>query len=318
VYSFLPVKHRHRAKLVLTLHDYGLACPKKSMMYNGKPCEDRSISKCVPCASSHYGTLKGTVTALTATAARRSALNKVDRFIAVSDAVAERCALRGTCEVETIPNFISDSVPAAQPNASERKLAEQLPQGNFILFVGDLMTLKGLPTLLDAYSRLADPWPLVLIGRRCVDTPTQIPTGVSIFESWPHGAVLEAWRRCTFGILPSTGMEACATVVMEANAMAKPMIVSRTGGLPEIVDDGVSGLLIPPGNAELLAAAMQTLMENDVLRLSMAEASQRKSRTLMADAVVPRIESIYLELMMQQTGRLTDRDDAPTRIPANV
>ena len=127
-----------------------------------------------------------------------------------------------------------------------------------------------------------------------------------MFQRWPHGAVIEAWRRCTFGVLPSTGLEACATVVMEANALGRPMIVTRVGGLPEIVDDGQSGLLVAPGDVGDLAAAMQRLIDDHELRERMSAASVTKATTLMASVIVPRIEAAYGSVLARKSAQLTD------------
>lgn len=318
VHSYLPLKRRHRAGLVLTLHDYSLVCAKKSMIHDGAPCDGPQLRKCLLCAAGHYGSLKGSATVVAAHLGRTFVRSQVDRFIAVSDAVAERCGLIGAHDVETIPNFISNATGTRSFDPSVEPFVQQLPEGKFVLFVGDLMQLKGIPTLLAAHEQLASDWPLVLIGRRCADTPDHLPRNVHLFESWPHGAVLEAWRRCTFGVLPSTGMEACATVVMEANAMGKPMIVSRTGGLPEIVDDGSSGILVPPGDAGALAEAMRQLMCDHTLRQRLSEASVRKAQSLMADAIVPRIERVYRALVSERSGQLTDQAEPSPRISARV
>jgi glycosyltransferase involved in cell wall biosynthesis len=69
------------------------------------------------------------------------------------------------------------------------------------------------------------------------ETPKTQPSGVQIFNNWPHAAVMHAWRKCLFGVAPSIGPELSAAVIMEAMAMGKPIIVTNMGGNPDIVAD---------------------------------------------------------------------------------
>lgn len=307
IHSYLPLAGGNGPATVVTLHDYSLVCAKKSMIRDGAPCPGSGLGACLKCASTHYGVLKGSLTAAATRLARRMALARVDKFIAVSEAVASRSGLtEGGYDAEVIPNFIPDGLGSTCQAAGHEAQLAQLPKEGYILFVGDLMRLKGIDVLLAAYGKLRNAPPLVMIGRPCSETPQTLPRNVLMFQRWPHGAVIEAWRRCTFGVLPSTGLEACATVVMEANALGRPMIVTRVGGLPEIVDDGQSGLLVAPGDVGDLAAAMQRLIDDHELRERMSAASVTKATTLMASVIVPRIEAAYGSVLARKSAQLTD------------
>ncbi|TIU84479.1 MAG: glycosyltransferase family 4 protein, partial [Mesorhizobium sp.] len=113
----------------------------------------------------------------------------------------------------------------------------------------------------------------VLVGRRAADTPTEFPPNVRVFSMWPHSAVMHAWRRSLFGVLPSVGPEACATVIMEAMASGKTVVATDIGGMPDLVDHGQTGLLVPSGNAPALANAMQTLLDDRALLASLEATS---------------------------------------------
>jgi glycosyltransferase involved in cell wall biosynthesis len=176
-------------------------------------------------------------------------------------------------------------------------LLEQLGREPYILFVGDLRRAKGVQVLLDAYDMLKGAPSLVLIGRRCPDTPRSLPANVRIFESWPHSGVMHAWNRCLSGVAPSVLPEACASVVIEAMAFGKSMVVTDIGGMPDLVNHSETGLIVPPGDAQALYGAMRTLIENPNLRATMGKAALRKSYQFRASAVVPRIERIYEELV---------------------
>ena len=72
--SFIPIKRRSRARLVMSLHYYTLSCAKKSLMYRGSPCSGPGLTKCLGCGTRHYG-LKGPLNQLRsfADSRRRSA-----------------------------------------------------------------------------------------------------------------------------------------------------------------------------------------------------------------------------------------------------
>jgi glycosyltransferase involved in cell wall biosynthesis len=294
--AFLPAKSRSRAGFVVTLHDYSLFCARKNYMYKGAPCSGPGPAKCMGCASDHYGPVVGAVTCAGNWAAGQAERRIVDRYIAVSKAVAKGCGLeRSEKRYDVLPTFIPDDL--GMLSASEHGRAQQLPaDGGYLLFVGDMTKGKGIHILLEAYAMLASPPPLVVIGRVCPDTPRDLPSNVFMFESWPHAAVMHAWKNCLFGIAPSVWPEACGTIVMEGNAVGKAMIASASGGLADLIEDGETGILVPPSDATALAGAMRSLIENPKLRETMAAAALKHVERFMAKSIVPKIESIYRDL----------------------
>jgi glycosyltransferase involved in cell wall biosynthesis len=79
-------------------------------------------------------------------------------------------------------------------------------------------------------------------------------------------------------------------------AAGRPVIASRVGGLPELVVDGETGLLVPPGDAKALSHALAHLLGDAELRTRMGQAAKQRSRQFRAQTVVPRIEQIYQQL----------------------
>jgi glycosyltransferase involved in cell wall biosynthesis len=299
--SFLPLKTWSGAGLVVTLHDYSLVCAKKNFMRQGELCNGPSLARCLPCSRTHYGTAKATVTTIANFASGRFARNTVDRFIAVSHAVARHNALVDLgVPFEVIPNFVPDNVSTLSSDIDP--CLQLLPDGDYLLFVGDLMHLKGADILLDAYAGLDRPPPLVMIGRRCADTPTELPPNAQICGPWPHSAIMHAWRRCLFGVMPSVGPEACATVVIEAMASGKPVIASDIGGMPDLVNQGEMGILVPPGDVRALRDALYLLLTNRELIGQMGTASLARVEHLKTSAVVPLIEQVYESVLCQRAA----------------
>ena len=290
VNSFLPLKPWSGASLVVTLHDYSLICPKKNLIHAGKVCDGPHLAKCCHCAGDHYGTIKGVVTTLGNFASSHLARRMVDKFLAVSHSVARHNRLAEfTVNHEVIPNFIPDDVAVLSPDIEP--CVGQLPD-QYILFVGDLIRLKGVPVLLDAYAGLRDAPALVLIGRP-IDMPDALPPNVHQFGLWSHRAIMHAWRNCLFGVAPSTGPEACPTVVMEAMASGKPVVSTKIGGTPDIVIDGSTGILVPPGDVGALRNALQGLLTNRDIITRMGQSSLKQVAYFKAASVVPRIEQVY-------------------------
>jgi glycosyltransferase involved in cell wall biosynthesis len=298
VHSYLPLRQWSGVPLVVTLHDFSLACAKKIAMRSGKVCEGPAFSKCVSCAIQHYGPIKGSVTAMAHWMSSIYERGQVDAFIAVSKAVAagNRLAKVGV-PFEVIPNFVPDAVATlAEPEETVR----DLPNDGYMLYVGDINPIKGAHVLLEAYLTLgSDAPPLLLIGRNDSNMPP-LPRGVSVYNNWPHSAIMHAWSRCLFAIVPSICADACPTVIMEAMASGKAVIATTLGGSPDLVDHGKTGLLTAPGDKQSLASAMRTLISDPELRQSMARAGFEKAETLKAKAVVPRIERLYERLLSQR------------------
>jgi glycosyltransferase involved in cell wall biosynthesis len=289
VHSFLPLKRQTDTPLAMTLHDYGIECAKKSLIYRERPCDGPGFSKCLHCAARHYGTARAELITLGNWATQRPLRASVDMFLPVSEAVARGNSLdRHDVAYEVIPNFVPDDVATEGSD----DLA-QLPDEPFWLYVGTLSHHKGVQLLLDAYQSLESAPPLVIIGRRSPDGPEAFPDGTLVLYDMPHEDVMAAWRRASLGIVPSLFPDPCPTVALEAMACGVPLVGSRTGGLPEIIDDGKTGLLFDVGDRDGLANALETLRDDTARLSAMSDAARSRAGLFMASNVIGRIESVY-------------------------
>jgi glycosyltransferase involved in cell wall biosynthesis len=301
VHSFLPLKEWSHAKLVVSLHDTSLVCAQKRYMFHEEVCSGPGLLKCLQCSCEHYGTVKGPITALGNGIGRQVEYRIVDMFLPVSQSMADIAQLgRRRVPYRVIPNFVSDNVSVAPDETNP--LLDQLPQGDYFLFVGDVRRDKGVEALLKAYAGMETQIPLVLIGRPICDFSTPIPPNVHILQSWPHDAVMAAWRRCTVALTPSIWLEAFGIVAIEAMAMGRPVVASRIGGLSDIIVDEQTGLLVPPGDHLALRQAMQRLVDDPALRERMGEAARQRVAKFKAGTVVPQIEQVYQELLQPTPG----------------
>ena len=302
--SFLPLRwwsrRRFGTRFVSSLHYYTLSCAKKNLMRTTStagslveaPCSGPAPVKCIRCARHHYGVAVGVTTAVSNWLGAAAEQAGASTFIVVSRATATGNRMTSSARnVWVVPNFVPD--PPTSPDPTIEDLVAQLPDGEFVLFVGDLRPMKGLDVLLEAYRRMRSPMPLVLIGKPWPDTPALIPSGVEVHHRWPNTAVAAAWQRSTIAVAPSLWSEPFGMVVIEAMAAGTPVIGARVGGIPEIIEDGVSGVLVPPGDPDALRTALEALIADEPRRMRMGDAAVRRAALFSAANVVPQIESIY-------------------------
>lgn len=316
LYSFLGIKAWSKAKLVVTLHDHSLVCATKVYLNDGHVCTGPSYAKCVRCVSSQLGGMKGI---LLPSGLRLSSHlhHHVDRFIAISRAVRD-ASLVGTGHppqpIDVVPTFIPDNVLSEAHDAGRPAFLP--PTDDYILFVGRQAPQKGLDVLLEAFAGLSDLAPLVVIVAE-EGMLRQYPAGVTVVPNAPHAQVMAAWNHSAVGVVPSILAEAFGQVALEAMACSKPVVASAVGGLPEVVLDGETGLLVPPGDVNALREAIRTLLLAPAVRARMGAAGRERARMFTVGAVANQIEHIYAEVLGQtsvpasSTARSTVRHDMP-------
>jgi glycogen synthase len=293
VNSALGPAARAQVPLVMTLHDYSHICATKRLMEHGKQkCSGPSPARCLSCATAHYGPVRGTVTLASNTWSALRRADRVTRFAAVSSAVAtavgpsENSWLSGArLNSEVIPNFIPDEIVLEEipPTSPEAPL----------LFVGDVCLDKGVQTLLGAYQLLDGPPPLVLAGRSWPGSEWTMPDGVQWLGELPHDEVLTLFRSARAVIVPSIWDDPCPTVVLEAMAAGRPVVASASGGIRDMVVDGVTGLLVAPGDVSALAQAISSVLRDPRAAKAFGAAGRDRAREFTVSAVAERIERLY-------------------------
>ena len=304
VNSALGPAMRARVPLVMTLHDYNHICAVVHYMEHGeRTCSGPSPGRCLSCATAHYGPIRGPITVTANMRSARRRADRVARFVAVSSAVATAVTLDGNTtrlagarlNAEVIPNFIPDEIvldeiPPTGPKAP-------------LLFVGDLSLAKGVLTLLEAYRLLDDPPPLVLAGRSKPPSTWRIPDGVQMVGALPHDEVLNLFRSARAVVVPSVWSEPFGIVVLEAMAAGRPVVAAASGGIPEVVVDGVTGLLVPPGDASALAQAIASILSDPQAAQAFGAAGRDRAREFTVSVVVEQIERMYASVVAETKAR---------------
>lgn len=282
------------APLLLTARDYGNVCAVRTLVQEGRSlCSGPAPSKCLRCAAHDYGAAKGTVAAASILAAPALLRRRVTAVHSVSEYVAEQMErfLRIDNAIErVIPNFHEDT----SGEVVDGEVMARLPERPFIFFVGAFRRIKGIEELLAAYASLEGPPPLVMVGTLSPDTPQPFPPpGVTVIEDVPHPTVMAMWDRALFGVLPTRAPEALGNVVHEAMSKGRTMIGTRPGGQEDMIEDGESGLLVPGGDVEALAAAMARLIDDPGLRERLGAAALERAAAFTPEAVMPQLDQLY-------------------------
>jgi glycogen(starch) synthase len=304
LYGVLGAARRAAVPVVATTHDHSQVCATKTMLYHGDTlCSGPGLRKCLGCAYAHYG-LKGIPLAagLHQLGSRRH--RDVAQWMAISSAVAARGSAPRPADrspIEVIPTFIEDDLLALASDERTAKRPDFVPAtGSYLFYAGALGTHKGVDVLLDAHARLRAGGvdvPLVLAGLPRSDFRIPERSGVIVVTHVPQRAVVAAWRHAVVGVVPSLVPEGFGRVAVECLAAGTPCVVSAIGGLLDVVDDGVEGIHVPPGDAAALACALSRLLGDERLRLRLGAAGPVKAARFTLSRVMPRLDAVYLRVL---------------------
>jgi glycosyltransferase involved in cell wall biosynthesis len=234
-----------------------------------------------------------------------------DRIVCVSHAVKDRLVEFGIdqrkCRV--VHNFIVP--PPGGPSTNSLRTGLVFPaHAKIVGMVGNICEMKGQRIFLDAIREIEhrhpDTW-YIIVGDIFseVDRPYKedILRGVREYRLETK-VLLTGFRDDAFWLIremdvlvhPATQPEAFGLVLAEAMYHERPVIASRIGGIPEIVADSMSGILVPPRDAHALAQAMETLLNNKEMRVRMGAAGKRiLSGAYQIDLFLERLIGLYEE-----------------------
>ena len=189
---------------------------------------------------------------------------------------------------------------------------EDLPDGvdlpeRYFLFVGRLASNKGFPTLVEAISRLApaERLPVVFMGRdwgeraaiESLATRRGVSDSVHFLEFVERPTTYRAViRRAAALVLPSE-WEAFGLVLLEAMAAGTPVVATSVGGVPDVLDSGRAGRLVPYGDAAALAIALRSVRGDPAETRKRVDEGRRRVQGFDWSATVERHRALYRELV---------------------
>jgi glycosyltransferase involved in cell wall biosynthesis len=223
-----------------------------------------------------------------------------------------RASLSKASAITAVSRSTASSLKDAWPRFTARVIHNWIDTGVFIppdrkqrsggapfelLFVGNLSRRKGADLLAPIMRELGGRFHLRFTTglRQSRPIPTEsnmIPIGRITEES--H--LVQAYQDCDAVLVPSR-LEGFGLTALEAMACGKPVVASRSSSLPEIVEDGVTGILCPIGDVSAFAAACRKLAENPDLRNNYGLAARRRSVELFSEAaIIPQYVALYEEV----------------------
>jgi glycogen(starch) synthase len=172
-----------------------------------------------------------------------------------------------------------------------------------VLFVGRLAPQKGVHTLVAAVCLLEDPNAQILLVGDGPERPSLerevrrlgLEGRVHLLGFVPHDRLPAVLTHADLLVLPSL-YEELGTVLLEAMWAGLPVVASKTGGIPDVVTDGVNGLLVPPSDAEALARAIDRALTNTHLARRLGAAARERAKDYDWDVLAERVLEAYRDV----------------------
>ena len=254
---FKPIFDR-KIPIVMTVHDVGILCPArlgwdKENMTVCKQCKGINT---LPCLIKNCVLTKKRISslnvALTSFIEKISGYNKkINKFIVPSTALANyiNCKDIPMSKIKRIPNFLNnDFIEKVQFSNKQ----------DYFLYVGTLSGYKGVDILFHTIKELPNTIPFKIVGSGPNENQyydfvqNNNLSNVEFIGNLDRKNIINYYENCLAAVVPSTVFESFGMINLEAFACKRPVIASRIGGVPEIVEHNKNGLLFEPGNIEQL------------------------------------------------------------------
>lgn len=295
------VAHRQGIPVTFICHGYDFFCRQIGLMHpNGEVCDGRAGTlKCMACVSQPWSWIERTrsvasyvkkrmvpseaeevrpfekvLMELREVSERGRWMGEIAAAIVAPSRFMQRALLRNGFSAKKI-HWISNGADIERFRAEE-KGRDRPATGEPLQFayMGRLTSSKGVDVMLEAfhgisremaaslriYGDLDDP-----IYRKAAKTWRQQYAGNPriTFEGKAQGqALVRAYHQADVVLMPTRCAENNSLAILEAQAAGKPVIASHVGGIPERVEDGINGRLVPPGNVRALRAALEEVLRN--------------------------------------------------------
>jgi len=283
------------AAVVMTMHNYRFACPSGTLLRNGKVHEDCIDGSSLRCAIRGARDRRGESLAYGIAIALHRRLHFlerwVNRFIAPSDFLRRMMVRAG------LPDDRISLVPSGVPIEPEQPPAAD-HMGGF-LYAGRLSQEKGIEVLLGAV-RLAPQLPVAVAGSGPLEglLRAEAPPAVEVTGPVTRNELTLLRRGSLIVLQPSVCYEVSPLASLEAMADGRGVIASRIGGLPELIEDGINGLLVEPGDPVALANAMTSVWSSPArAREFGANGRRRAEHEFALERQTARIIDVYKEAM---------------------
>jgi glycosyltransferase involved in cell wall biosynthesis len=241
----------------------------------------------------------------------RLALKTAPWVVCVSAKQAQQLASarRGRTQPVVIPNAILPAFQPENPSAALTRLAAGIPQDAFVFAsVGRLSREKGHRYLLDAFARVCAAKPdanffLVLLGEgRELEGLQQQAAELKISGRIKFAGFQRdcgQWMRLIDCLVQPSLTEGTPNSVLEALVEKLPIVATAVGGVPDLITDRKSGLLVPPANPDAFAAAMLEVYDSPALREQLARGAQSVGKSYSPETQRDSLIAVYQSVLQQ-------------------
>lgn len=301
--SILVACRRAGLPIVMTVHSQILTCPTWYHLYKGQICEECLGGHEYRCVlkNCRANLSESTAYALRSFVARRFRLfhDNVSMLIVQTAFSKAKLVAAGFREdqIRVVPN--PTSVQNVVPTASV---------GEYVAFSGRLSLEKGIDVFLAAAAQLPEvPFKVAGDGPAFSEMRSRAPRNVEFVGKLGFDHLVAFYRKCRLLVVPSVCFETFGMVAVDAMALGVPIIASRIGGLPHLVDEGSTGLLFDPGNSMDLAQQVRRLWDNPQLCNRFGQAGRRKvMREYTEEIYFKNLIAVYETAMQRSVYRQTD------------
>jgi N-acetyl-alpha-D-glucosaminyl L-malate synthase BshA len=237
----------------------------------------------------------------------RHALNCSDAVTTVSEFLRRQTQRLLGIErrIDVIYNFFAPR----QPRRSRQEVRRELGVGDevMVLHSSNLRPVKRIDLLLEAAARIRprETFKLVILAGdnfgpfiqevRRLELEDRLVVRDKVDE------IEDYWQAADIGLM-SSEMESFCLSILEGMCFGCPSVATSVGGIPEVIEDGVSGVLVPPGDCDALGRAVEALIQDRQCRVALGQAGQQRARALFsAEAIVPRYEALYRQIVESKT-----------------
>lgn len=243
-------KWKKKIKIVFTAHDYQWVCPNHMMMLplSGElcfACEGGKFGACSKNKCIHNSRIKSILGTVEAVYYKwRKTYDMVDTIICPSEFMKKKLDTNPVLASKTVMmhNFLPEM---------EKNLTTQKQMGKYVLYFGRFSEEKGVKTLLEVCRKLPDISFVFAGSGPLAEEVSKLPNIRNM--GFVRGRKLqELIAGAAFSLYPSEWYENCPFSVMETQMYGTPMIASNLGGIPELLQDGITGELFEAGNAGML------------------------------------------------------------------
>lgn len=284
--------------LIQTLHDYKLTCPIATHLSNDdicEACEGKNFYRAIPKRCNRRSLARTLLSVSESYVSRHLGnVDKFDHFISVSNFLRKKMIQYDIPaeKISTVHNFVD--VSNFTPNYSE---------GDYVLYFGRVDRSKGIFTLIEAAESLKQ-FPLYIAGEG-----EAMPEVEQFIEQngcehihllgFKQGDELrELILNSTCTVLPSEWYENCPMSILESFAYGKPVIGADIGGIPELINHGDDGFLVPSGDVEQLRDRLQWMCDHKTQAIEMGKTAREKMENeFNADIHYEKILNVYRKFM---------------------